>query len=100
VGYYVQFADAVLDYLEHRVEGLTDADRVAIVAGATEELARDADRFLARHPCSHEALSFWYDYPHLTAHALFDFKFVVGAWNRAMGVVQVVYVEYTMEPHG
>jgi hypothetical protein len=97
VAYHVEFVDPVREYLE-RAEGLTDADRAAVVDGVIEELSRDADRFLALRPLAHESLCFRYDYPHPTERAIYTFDFVVDASHRAMGVVQVVYVESTTEP--
>jgi hypothetical protein len=92
MAYHVAFVDAVLDYLA-AVEGLTDADREAIVDGAIQELSERADHFLALYPLAHESLCFRYDYPHPTETAVYDFDFVVDARSLAMGVVCVVYVE-------
>ncbi|HEY1381586.1 MAG TPA: hypothetical protein VGF55_32610 [Gemmataceae bacterium] len=97
MAYHVEFTDSVLNYLA-RVDGLTDVDRAAVVDGVIEELSRDADRFLALYPLAHESLCFRYDYPHLTAHTLFTFNFVVEASHLEMGVVRVAYVECTAEP--
>ncbi len=97
MAYAVEFADAVSDYIA-AAPGLTDADRAAVVAGVTEELSCDADRFLALRPLAHESLYFHYDHPHPTREVLFAFDFVVDASHRAAGVVRVVYVECTTEP--
>jgi hypothetical protein len=97
VGYHVEFTEPVLDYLA-RVDGLTDEDREAIVVAVTEELARDADRFLALRPLAHESLCFLYDYPHPTEQAIYDFDFVVDASHLEMGVVRVAYVECDRKP--
>ena len=85
------------DYLE-RVEGFTNDDRAAVVDGVIEELSRDADRFLALRPFSHESLCFWYDYPHATKEVVYNFDFVVDARHLEMGVVRVVYVECVARP--
>ncbi len=95
--YHVEFVALVLDYLE-QLQGLTDEDRAAIVSNATEELSRDADRFLALYPLAHESLCFRYDYPHITDQAVYNFDFVVDASHLEMGVVRVAYVECTTEP--
>jgi hypothetical protein len=97
VGYYVEFVDPVLDYLG-QVDGLTDADRAAIVDGVIEELSGDADRFLALRPLGHESLCFRYDYPHVTGEQGFHLNFVVDASYQEMGVLRVAYVECTLEP--
>jgi len=68
------------------------------VATVTEELARSADYFFAMYPVAPEALSFRYNYPHLTATTAYDFDFVVSAHHLEAGVVQVVYVEHTAQP--
>jgi hypothetical protein len=94
VAYDVEFVELVLDYLE-RVEGLTDDDRAAILAGAAEELGRDADRFHALYPLAHESHCFRYDYPHPVGKTIYDCNFVVDASNREMGVMRVVYIECT-----
>ena len=97
VRYHVEFVALVLDYLE-QLQGLTDEDRAAIVSNATEELSRDADRFLALYPLAHESLCFRYDYLHITDQAVYNFDFVVDASHLEMGVVRVAYVECTTEP--
>lgn len=71
VGYFVEFVDEVLDYLG-KIEGLTDEDRATIVDGVIEELARDADRFLALFPLAHESLCFRYDYAHVVYPTVFN----------------------------
>jgi hypothetical protein len=91
--FYVEFVDLVRDYLE-RVEGLSNDDRAAVVDGVIEELSRDADRFFALRPLSHESFCFWYDYPYPTKQMVYNFDFVVDARHLEMGVVRVVYVEY------
>lgn len=95
--YHVEFVDPVLDYLA-TVEGLTEEDRTAIIAGITQELSQDADYFLALYPLVHESLYFRYDYPHPTKTTMYDFDFIVSAHHLEMGVVQVVYVEHTTQP--
>jgi hypothetical protein len=97
VAYLVEFVEPVLVYLE-RMEGLTAADRAAVVDGVIDELSRDADRFLALRPLAHESLCFRYDYPHLTEQAMYDFDFVIDASHLEMGVVQVAYVECNPRP--
>jgi hypothetical protein len=97
VRYHVEFVAPVLEYLE-QVEGLTDDDRAAIVDGVIEELSRDADPFHALRPLAHESFCFLYDYPHVTAQAIFDCDFVVDARHLEMGVVRVAYVECTRKP--
>ena len=94
MSYHVEFVAPVLEYLA-RVEGMTDADRAAVVDVIIEELARDADRFLSLHPLAHESFCFRYDYPHLIGLTLYDFDFVVDASHIEMGVVRVAYVEQT-----
>lgn len=95
--YHVEFVELVRDYL-HRVDGLTDDDRAAIVDGVIDELSRDADRFFIRSPLGHESLCFRYDYPHPTNRAIYNFDFVVDASFREMGVMRVVYVECSSLP--
>jgi hypothetical protein len=95
--YHVEFVSLVLEFLA-QVEGLTDADRAAIVNGVFEELSRDADRFLTLYPLAHESLCFRYDYPHVTGQAIYEFDFVVDASHQAMGVVRVAYVECVRRP--
>jgi hypothetical protein len=90
--YHVEFTEPVRDYLA-QVEGLTDDDRAAVVDGVIEELARDADRFLALRPLAQESHCFRYDYPHVVGQTVYDFDFVVEASHLEMGVVRVVYVE-------
>jgi hypothetical protein len=97
MAYHVEFVEEVLDYLAG-VEGLTDEDRAAIVAGMTEELSQNADHFLALYPVAPEALAFRYNYPHPTQTTMYDFDFVVSAHHREMGVVIVAYVEVTTQP--
>ena len=99
MGYHVEFAEAVLDYIA-AADGLTDADRAAVVDGVIDELSRDADLFLALRPLAHESLCFRYDYPYLTRRTLYTFDFVVDAGHLAVGVVRVVYVECGTEPAG
>jgi hypothetical protein len=99
VGYFVEFVEPVRDYLG-RVEGLTDADRAAIVVAVIDELARDADRFFALYPLAHESYCFRYDYPYPTERIMYNFDFVVDASHQAMGVVRVVYVECTTQSMG
>ena len=94
--YHVEFVELVLDYLAS-VEGLTDEDRAAIVAGVTQELSQTADHFLALYPLAHESLCFRYDYPHATQTAIYSFDFVVSAHHMEMGVVRVAYVEHTTQ---
>lgn len=72
----IEFAERVLLDLE-LIEGLTDEDRASIVAAVTEESSRDPYYFLARYPVIPEEYAFWYDYPHPTLTALYDFDFVV-----------------------
>ncbi|MFO0927450.1 MAG: hypothetical protein U0736_10485 [Gemmataceae bacterium] len=95
--YHVEFVDLVLDYLA-AVEGLTDEDRAAIVEGVSEELARDAEHFLALYPLAQEALCFRYDYAQATPTGVHTFDFVVSAHHLEMGVVTVVYVEHSVRP--
>lgn len=95
--YYVELVVLVREYLV-QVDGLTDDDRAEIVGGVIEELSRDADRFFALYPLAQESLCFRYDYPHVTEQAIYTFDFVVDASHLEMGVVHVVYVEYTKEP--
>jgi hypothetical protein len=97
VAYFVEFADPVRDYLAG-IEGLLDADRATIIDEVIEELSRDAGRFLALYPLAHESFCFRYDYARVTRQAVFGFDFVVSAHQLAMGVVQVVYVEHTIQP--
>jgi hypothetical protein len=97
VRYHVELVEPVRGYLA-QVEGLTDADRAAIVDAVSDELARDADRFLALYPLAHESYCFRYDYPYPTGATMFNFDFVVDASHQAMGVVRVVYVEHTSQP--
>jgi hypothetical protein len=96
MGYHVEFVEPVLDYLA-RVEGLTDADRQAIIAGVTRRLSESTDVYLALYPLSHESLAFWYHYPHTTQGALYQFSFVVSAHHLEMGVVAVAYAEHTTQ---
>jgi hypothetical protein len=65
MGYHVEFVELVLTFLG-QVEGLTDQDRSAIVDEIIAELSRDADRFLALYPLSHESLCFRYPYAYQT----------------------------------
>lgn len=95
--YYVEWVALVLNYLE-QVDGLTDADRAAIVNGVDEELSREADHFFALYPLAHESLCFRYDYPHVTEQAIYTFDFVVDASHMEMGVVRIAYVEFTRQP--
>jgi hypothetical protein len=97
VAFFVEFVPSVLEYLG-RVDGLTDVDRAAVVDEITEELARDADRFLALYPLAHESLCLLYDYARPCGNAVFSFDFVVDASALSMGVVGVVYVECTAQP--
>ena len=76
MGYHVEFTDRVSDDLA-AVPGLTDAERLSVVAGVTDELSGSADYFLANYPLAHESLHFRYDYIHPTTHLLFTFDFVV-----------------------
>ena len=97
MGYLVELIDDVREYLA-RVDGLTDADRAAVVNGVIDELSRDAERFLALYPLSHESLCFRYDYAHPTEQTMYIFDFVVDASHLEMGVVRVSYVECRTEP--
>ncbi len=97
MAYHVEFVDIVLDYLAG-VEGLTDDDRQAIVAGVTRRLSESADVYLVLYPLSHESLAFWYHYPHTTQTTLYEFGFVVSAHHLAVGIVSVAYAEHTTQP--
>ncbi len=97
MAFHVEFDESVQEYLA-RVEGLMDADRAEIARQITDELARDADRFLRLFPLSPESLCFRYDYAFLTKQTLFSFDFVVDAVHQEMGVVRVAYVECSSEP--
>jgi hypothetical protein len=81
VAYHVEFVEPVLAYVA-AVDGLTDEDRVSIVAGVSEELSRDADRFLALFPLAHESLAFRYNYPQLHGTTMYHFDLVVEATYR------------------
>ena len=99
MGYHVEFVEPVARILA-RVEGLSDADRAAVIDGVIEELSRDADRFYALRPLAHESHCFRYDYAHITAQTLYTFDFVVDASHLEMSVVRAAYVECTSEPVG
>jgi hypothetical protein len=97
VAYFVEFVEPVLHYLDH-VDGLTDQARKAIVDGVIQELGKDADRFLALYPLTHESLCFWYDYPYPHEGQVYDFNFVVDGSHMPMGVVRIVYIECSTLP--
>jgi hypothetical protein len=97
MGYFVEFVAPVLDYLD-KVSGLTDDDRSAIANEIMQELSKDADRFFALFPLSHESLYFWYDYAYSREDKIYDFDFIVDASHLEMGVVRVVYVECDILP--
>jgi hypothetical protein len=80
------------------VAGLTDDQRAIILNGVIDELANDADRFLALYPLAHESLCFKYDYAYQTEETDYTFDLVVDARHFEMGVVRVVYVECTLKP--
>jgi hypothetical protein len=92
MGYYIEFVESVLEYLQG-IDGLTDEQRAEILEAVTDELSRDADRFHSLYPLSHESLCFRYNYPHPTEKMIYDFDFIVSASHRAMSVMQVVYIE-------
>jgi hypothetical protein len=96
VGYFVEFVDPVRQYLG-RIDGLTDEDRTKILEEMIEELGEDADRFHALRPLKHESLYFHYDYAYVGQSLIYSFDFVVNASHREMGVMQVVYVEHTVQ---
>lgn len=97
MAYFVETRPEVTSYLS-AVEGLSESDRSAVIAGYTEELGRDADHFLATRSLGRESLHFRYDYPHPTTHTLYAFDFIVDGTEMASGVVRVVFVEVTTHP--
>ena len=99
MAYQVELTGPVRVYLA-ATDGLTDADRAAVIDGVIDELSRLADQFFSARPLAHESFLFRYDYYHPTRHTLFNFDFIGDAANLAMGVVRVVYVECSAEPMG
>jgi hypothetical protein len=99
VGYDIEFVDSVLEYLQ-LVDGLTEDDRKAILAGMIEKLSQHADRFLTLRPLAHESFYCRYDYPYLTHQSIYNFDFIVDAQFMPVGVLRVVYVECTSKQHG
>jgi hypothetical protein len=95
--YFVEIVPAVTEYLDS-VAGLSEACLEELVDGVTEELCRDADRFLAINATGPESLHFRYDYPHPDGSTLFEFDFIVDGTEMPSGVVRVVYVEHTVYP--
>jgi hypothetical protein len=95
--YFIQFDQPVADYLD-AVEGISPEGRLAVVEGMIDELGRDADRFLALHPLSHESLHFRYDYAHPDGQTLFVFDVIVDGQHMPSGVVCVVYGEHSTQP--
>jgi hypothetical protein len=47
------------------------------------------------NPLGHESLHFRYDYVLLQGGALHELNFIIDGTHMAMGVVRVIYVEYS-----
>lgn len=94
MSYFVRFDPPVADYIE-AIEGLSPAARTALANGVVDELGRDADKFLDRHPLGPESLHFRYDYLQPDADTLHVFDFVVDGNRMDVGVVTVKYVSHT-----
>lgn len=97
--YYVQLAQNVRDYIAS-AEGLSAAGRDALVGGVAEELGRDAEKFLTANPLGPESLHFRYDYLQPDDETLYVFDFIVDGTRMAVGVVTVVYAEFTAHRAG
>lgn len=99
MAYHVAIAPSVEDYIA-AVEGLPNSARADLIEGVTEELGRDADKFLAKYPLGPESMHFRYDYLHPDGNTLYVFDFVVDGSRMEVGVVTVVYVECTTHRAG
>jgi hypothetical protein len=92
--YFVETVPAVREYFEG-VAGLSPEGKAAVVDGYTEELGRDAERFLNLYPLGPESLHFRYDYAHAEGEFVHTFDFIVDGTPMPAGVVRVVYVEHS-----
>lgn len=69
-----------------------------MVEGCIVDLATRADHFLERYPLEHESYLFEYEYALSEGDLVYSFRFVVDGSRMAVGVVQVVYVDYETLP--
>jgi hypothetical protein len=97
VAYNVQTAESVEAYIT-AIEGLSDPGKRELVKGYLADLASRADHFLEHYPLEHESYKFVYEYALIDGGLIYSFRFIADGSHLAMGVVQVVYVDYETMP--
>ncbi len=96
-GYFVQVAESVEAYIRS-LDVLPEERRQQILDACLEDLARNADHFLEHYALGHESYRFEYEYGLIDGGLIYSFRFVADGSQMAVGVVQVIYVDYETMP--
>jgi hypothetical protein len=80
------------------IEGLSERAKAELISGYLADLAERADHFLQRSSLRHESYLFEYEYALIDGGLIYSFRFIADGSHLAMGVVQVVYVDYETIP--
>jgi hypothetical protein len=96
-GYYVHLAESVEAYVRG-IDALSEQRRRQILDECLNDLSRQAGHFLSRYPVEHESYSFEYQYAFVEGGLIYSFRFIADGSQMAVGVVQVIYVDYDTMP--
>jgi hypothetical protein len=98
-GYFVHVAESVEAYVRG-IETLSEEKRQQVLDECLQDLSQRADHFLQRYPLEHESYTFQYEYAFIEGGLIYSFRFIADGSQMAVGVVQVIYVDYDTRPVG
>lgn len=90
---HVMFAASVEEYLA-AIEGLSDEGKRTVIQGCETDLATRPEHFQERYPLGHESYRFEYEFALVEGSRGYSFRFIVDGSQMAVGVIQVIYVDY------
>jgi hypothetical protein len=92
-GYFVHVPHDVEAYIR-AIDTLPAVMQQQVLDACVQDLEQRADHFLQLYPLAHESYTFEYEYALMDGGLIHSFRFIAAGSNRAVGVVQVVYVEH------
>jgi hypothetical protein len=96
-GYFVHVAESVEAYVR-AIENLPEVKRQQVLDECLRDLSRQAEHFLHRYPLEHESYAFEYQYAFIDGDLIYLFRFIADGSQMAVGVIQVIYVDYETMP--